>query len=54
MLAANDIKQRYRRATHDDNLVRELSRTAIWMNYGRVASMGDTETVLAQYHSEIG
>ena len=41
-------------ATHDDNLLQEFCQTAIWINYGRVASMGDTETVLAHYHSEIG
>ena len=41
-------------ASHDDNLVRELCQTTIWMNYGRVASMGDTESVLVQYRSEIG
>ncbi len=41
-------------ATHDDNLLQEFCQTAIWMNYGHVASMGDTETVLAHYHSEIG
>jgi len=27
--------------------------TADWMNYGRVAAIGDTKSVLAQYHSEI-
>jgi ABC-2 type transport system ATP-binding protein/lipopolysaccharide transport system ATP-binding protein len=41
-------------ATHDDNLLQEFCQTAIWMDYGRVVSMGDTDAVLAHYHSEIG
>ena len=41
-------------ASHDGSLLRKLCRTTIWMNYGRVASMGDTELVLVQYDSEIG
>ena len=41
-------------ATHEDNLLQEFCQTAIWMDYGRVVSMGDTDAVLAHYHSEIG
>jgi ABC-type polysaccharide/polyol phosphate transport system ATPase subunit len=38
-------------ASHDENLVRQLCRTAIWMHAGRVMAMGKTDEVLAKYGS---
>jgi ABC-2 type transport system ATP-binding protein/lipopolysaccharide transport system ATP-binding protein len=41
-------------ATHDDALLRQFCPVAVWMNSGRIVAIGGTDSVLAQYHSEIG
>ena len=41
-------------ATHDDITLRRFCTIAVWMNSGRVAAMGDIDTVLAEYHSDSG
>jgi ABC-type polysaccharide/polyol phosphate transport system ATPase subunit len=40
-------------ATHDEATLQQFCPVAVWLNYGRVAAIGDTKSVLAQYHSEI-
>ena len=40
-------------ATHDDGTLKQLCTVAVWMNAGRIAAVGDIDSVLAQYHSEV-
>jgi len=40
-------------ATHDDGTLKQFCTIAVWMNAGRVAAVGDIDSVLAQYHSEV-
>ena len=40
-------------ATHDDGTLKQLCTVAVWMNAGRMAAVGDIDSVLAQYHSEV-
>lgn len=40
-------------ATHDDATLRQFCPVVVWMDSGRIAAVGDTDSVLAQYHAEV-
>jgi len=40
-------------ASHDEQLVRRLCPTAIWMHAGRMMAMGETSEVLGRYNASI-
>src|SRR5690349_11226608 len=40
-------------ATHDDATLKQFCTIAVWMNAGKVAAIGEIDSVLSEYHSEV-